>query len=1135
MAFSNNTYKGITIEFKGKADQLGVVMRNIDQQAKNVNSELTEINKGLKLDPKNTDLLAQKFNKIGEAVETTKERLKMLKSVQSQVEQQFKDGKLDDTAFKSFNAEISKAENALKRFQKEAKASADKIKSELSGAVDKLASDVKKTSAAVAGIITALGGITYSAANTADELNTLSKVTGLSTEELQRFNYASELVDVSTETLQTSLKRLVRSMQSAQGGTGDAFDAFKELGVNITDAAGQLRSNEDVFYDVIDALGNIENVTQRDAYAMNIFGKSAQDLNPLILAGSEALKEYGDQADRMGLIFDQKTLDNLNAAKDKIDIAKQQLEGMKMIVGSELVSSFDSLFGGVDKLLKAVQQAKEDGTLAEMADNVAQSVKILINVIGAAVKFITKFRIEIATAVVAMTALKIGLDITKLVNNVVKAFELYNAALKQAEASQKALNAACSANPYVALTVAIATLTTVIIELAFNAADSAEKFYEEIDAIEKAAKENNEAVKSYNELKDSIEGASDARKKSISDIEAQHGGYRDMIDRLYELNSQSKLTNEAQSEMKTIVEQLEKAIPGLNVEIDAQTGHIKSSKDALLEWVDASESYKEAQAAMQAQTEAYTEKAQLEAERESLQKKIDEEKQRQQELLDQQREAEANLKKIQNVGRFEVDDWDKHTKKLEKAQVKLNQIKADIEVNQLTIHDTRDALDELDGKLEDVNEEIDYYGEEMSKCTDEQKDLIESTEEEAEATSDLTEKIEENSKAYENAKSRLSTYKSELSGLLSLIKEVNSGTAYSTSQILDLIEKYPQLANAVKLTADGYTIEAESIESLVKQKAELMLMEARELEQAAKKQWESSWSIWGEAFSGQTNSELRKQYDEAIAYRKRIEKITEDISNGIIKEGTSGSSSSTSSSSSSSAAADTTDYWKQAAEQEVAEAEHLYKMGEISAEEYYRRLDEINKRYYENRAEYLEEYNKLAETVYSGLKKLEDEQISNTQNLIDRINEVKRAREALENAENQKVRVYSSAAGFHSELNRSAIDSAAQTLQSAQFNLAKLLQSKFDMKIELPDLSGVDLKSILPDLSGIKIPSASSSGNKQTTVNYQAGNIYITGSVDSETVDKLRKLMESETKEFFDKYLDEYIAQADRDRQTGGD
>ncbi|MBQ7070805.1 MAG: hypothetical protein IJM87_05935, partial [Ruminococcus sp.] len=93
----------------------------------------------------------------------------------------------------------------------------------------------------------------------------------------------------------------------------------------------------------------------------------------------------------------------------------------------------------------------------------------------------------------------------------------------------------------------------------------------------------------------------------------------------------------------------------------------------------------------------------------------------------------------------------------------------------------------------------------------------------------------------------------------------------------------------------------------------------------------------------------------------------------------------------------------------------------------------------------------------------------------------------------------------------------------------------FDMKIELPDLSGVDLKSILPDLSGIKIPSASSSGNKQTTVNYQAGNIYITGSVDSETVDKLRKLMESETKEFFDKYLDEYIAQADRDRQTGGD
>lgn len=1126
MAFSANTYKGITIEFKGKADQLGVVMRNIDQQAKTVNSELTEINKGLKLDPKNTDLLAQKFNKIGEAINTTKERLKTLKSVQSEVEQQFKDGKIGEDAFKSFNAEISKAENALKRFQNEAKASADKIKSELSSAVDKLASDVKKTSLAVAGIITALGGITMSAASTADELTALSKVTGLSTEELQRFNYASELVDVSTETLQTSLKKLVRSMQSAASGQGDAFESFEALGVNITDAAGQLRSNEDVFYDVIDALGQIENVTQRDAYAMNIFGKSAQDLNPLIIAGSDALKEYGDQADRMGLIFDEKTLGNLNEAKDKIDVAKQQLEGVKMIVGSELVSSFDSLFGGVDKLLKAVQKAKEDGTLAEIADTVAKSLKALIEILISAAKFVYEYRSAIAAGVAAMIAFKAAMNISNIVIILVNAYKTLKGAQDAATASQIAFNSAAMANPYALLIAGIVALTAALATLIITSEDSVEQFYEEIDAIKQAAEESNEAVRSYNELKDSIEGAADARKKSITDIEAEHNGYRDMINRLYELDSQTELTNEAQSEMKSLVEQLQQAIPGLNVQIDAQTGHITSSKDALLEWVDASEKYKEAQAAMRAQSEAYTERAKITAEVERLQKQRDEYDKEYNDLRKKRDQVKKEYEELQKANN--IEDWNAYERAVEKTYEDLNNLESQVDIALQKKTDTVNAYNEAIKKQEELNEEVESYDDIISGVTDDQKGLIESAEKASESASDLTESIEKNAKAYENAKSRLSTYKSELSSLLGMLKEVNSGTAYSTSQILDLIEKYPQLANAVKLTADGYTIEAQSIEALVKQKADLMLLEAQEAEKAAFEKYQDSWSLWGEIINGQTSNVLKKEYENAVAYRERIASIVSDIKSGTIMQGASETSTT-------SAKEDTTDYWKQAAEQEISEAEHLYKMGEISAEEYYRRLADINRRYYENKAEYLEEYNKLAETVYAGLKKLEEDQLSSTQNLIDRINELKKARESLENAERQKVSVYSSAAGFHAEANTQAIDAAAQSLQSAQFNLAKLLQTKFDMKIELPDISGLDLKSILPDLSAIKIPTASAAGTKQTTVNYQAGNIYISGNADSETVTKLRKLMQEETREFFDAYLAEYIDQADRDRQTGGD
>lgn len=1122
MAFSNETYKGITIEFKGKTDQLGASLRDIDKEARTVNSELSEINKGLKLDPKNVDLMSQKFTKANEAIEATKKRLEVLKEAHKQAEQQFNEGKISEQQFKQLEAEIAKSENALKRFGNEAKAVSEKIKNELSSAVDKLANDVKKTAAVTAGIITALGGVTMSAATTADELNTLSKVTGLTTEELQRFNYAADLIDVSTETLQGSLKKLVRNMQTASSGTGDAYEAFKALGVTITDSAGQLRNNEEVFYDVIDALGRVENVTQRDAYAMNIFGKSAQDLNPLIIAGSDALKEYGDQAERMGLIFDQQTLDNLNEAKDKIDITKQELEGIKMIVGSELANSFDSLFGGVDKLLKAVQEAKEDGTLSEIADAVSASLKFLIDILVSAARFIYKYKEAVAAAVIAMVAFKTALDIAKLIKATSTAFEIYSAVLKKAAASQGALNAVMSACPYIAVAAGIALITKAIIDMADASGNDA--FYEYVDSIKKAAEENNEAVKSYNALKESMEGAADARQKSIEDVEAQHGGYRKMIDRLYELDSQTKLTNEAQAEMKSIIEQLQQAIPNLNIQINAQTGHLISSKEALEAWVDSSEKYRKAQAAMQAQSEAYTELSQLEFEQKQLQDKSyeirDEEAalRKEREKLEEE-ERKRNEKAHKGQYTWTQEEYDKFDNAHKRIDDRLD-------VLYLSAGETSAALSDVGEKINSVNDEIEFYSDIISEGAESTKEYEEASEEAEEASGSLAEQIEANSKAYENAKSKLSTYKSELSGLIDVLNAVNSNTKYSTVQILDLIEKYPQLASAVKLTADGYTIEAESIEALLKQKAELMLIEAKEAERLA------AQAVMNAAYSGNFEliPELDEEYRKAKAYAENISEIIRDIRNGNIKEGTSGTSSN-----SSSAAADTTDYWKQAAENEISEAEHLYKMGEISAEEYYSRLEDINRRYYENKAEYLNEYNKLAETVYAGIAKLEEDQLSNAQSLIDRLNEVKRARQQLENAENQKVSVYSSAAGFHAETNTQAVESAAQSLQSAQFNLAKLLQTKFDMKFELPDMSGLDLKSILPDLSSIKIPTASTSGTRQTTVNYQAGNIYISGNADSDTVDKLRQLMQSEARGFFDEYLSDFLDQADRDRQTEGD
>ena len=100
----------------------------------------------------------------------------------------------------------------------------------------------------------------------------------------------ADLVDTSLGTMTGSMTKLTRAMQKARGGNKDAVATFEQLGVQVTNADGSLRDSTDVFFDIIDALGAMEEGTERDALAMDIFGKSAQELNPLIAAGSAAIE-----------------------------------------------------------------------------------------------------------------------------------------------------------------------------------------------------------------------------------------------------------------------------------------------------------------------------------------------------------------------------------------------------------------------------------------------------------------------------------------------------------------------------------------------------------------------------------------------------------------------------------------------------------------------------------------------------------------------------------------------------------------------------------------------------------------------------------------------------------------------------
>ena len=109
-----NNIRGITIEIDGKTDKLQDALQGVSKNLKSTKNELKEVEKGLKLDPKNTELLAQKQQLLTKAVGETKDKLDVLKTAEAQVEQQFKNGEASEEQYRAIKREVIATEAELK-------------------------------------------------------------------------------------------------------------------------------------------------------------------------------------------------------------------------------------------------------------------------------------------------------------------------------------------------------------------------------------------------------------------------------------------------------------------------------------------------------------------------------------------------------------------------------------------------------------------------------------------------------------------------------------------------------------------------------------------------------------------------------------------------------------------------------------------------------------------------------------------------------------------------------------------------------------------------------------------------------------------------------------------------------------
>lgn len=396
--------KGITIEIGGDTTDLQRSLKSVDKELKNTQSTLKDVNKLLKLDPTNTELLRQKQKALKDAISETKDRLAMLKSVNKDA--------VTPEQWDAVQREIIETEQNLSALETEYKnfgsvagqviqAAGQKMQ-EFGGKVEEVGRKLQPLSTAAAGVVASLVGMGYKAVQSADELATLSQRTGISTDDLQKFQYASDLVDVSLEDMTGALKKMKSNM------TGHA-DTWAELGVAVTNADGSMRDANDVFKDTLKALSKIDNETERDQKAMDLFGKSADNLAGIIDDGGAALEEYGQQAEDLGLILSTDTIESLNATNDTIDQTKAQLAGafgqLGATVATTLAPLITQIASGIEKVTQKLQSLSPETmeTILKIAAVVA-AVAPVITVVGKVISTIGTLTKTIGTVVSALGA-----------------------------------------------------------------------------------------------------------------------------------------------------------------------------------------------------------------------------------------------------------------------------------------------------------------------------------------------------------------------------------------------------------------------------------------------------------------------------------------------------------------------------------------------------------------------------------------------------------------------------------------------------------------------------------------------------------------------------------------------------------
>lgn len=352
-----------TSEFKQKLSEMNADLRNLEsgfrantasmgdwsKSGSGLEERIKSLNSQMEVQRDKVALLRARYEEVKEAKgadarETKNAENEYLKATATLGRMEYELGTTTE-ALDSMGAETVEATDKAERSSKAWDAFGTAVKGAGEAAQIGLQA-IAGLAAGAAAAVGALATLTLKAGESAGELVDLSVKTGISTTRLQELTYAGAQLGFSLEAVTSAQYKLVRAMNSAAEGKGAQAEAFEALGVSAVDASGKLRDSQIVFDEVVDALGKIESPTEADALAMTLFGKSAQELNPVIRAGSEEIARLSDEAHEMGAVMSEENVAALEEFDDKVQSLKMSGQGLLRSVATAFLPAFGGIVDG---------------------------------------------------------------------------------------------------------------------------------------------------------------------------------------------------------------------------------------------------------------------------------------------------------------------------------------------------------------------------------------------------------------------------------------------------------------------------------------------------------------------------------------------------------------------------------------------------------------------------------------------------------------------------------------------------------------------------------------------------------------------------------------------------------------------